>query len=179
MEAAMNDDAMQKATRVKLLIMDVDGVLTDGTAFYGSEGFEAIGFNVKDGTGIKYLHRSGIRTALLSGRNVAAVRERARVLGIDLVYQGIKVKIEAYEDLLRETGLTEDEVAYIGDDLPDIPVMRRVGFAAAVADAMPEVAPHADYVTEEPGGRGAVRELAELILKAQGKWADITERYLS
>jgi len=167
----------EKAAAIRLVVMDCDGVLTDGRAFYGSDGFEAVAFNVKDGSGIKYLHRSGIRTAILSGRNVEAVRTRADVLGIELVEQGAKVKIDAYERIIAQAGVTDGEVAYIGDDLPDIPVMRRAGLAVAVTDAAPEVIAAADLVTRRRGGKGAVRELAEFILRAQGKWEKILERY--
>jgi len=157
--------------------MDCDGVLTDGRAYYASDGFEAVAFNVKDGSGIKYLHRAGLRTAILSGRDVEAVRARAEVLGIYAVEQGAKLKVDAYRRILAGSGLTDEEVAYIGDDLPDVPVMRRVGLAVAVADAVPEVLAEADIVTERRGGEGAVRELAEFVLKAQGKWAGLLERY--
>ena len=160
-----------------MLIMDVDGVLTDGTAFCGPDGFEALAFNIHDGTGITYLHRAGLRTALITGRQVPAVQQRAQTLGITDVVQGAKVKIEAYEAVRARTGLRDEEVAYIGDDLPDIPVMRRVGLAIAVRNAAPEVLRVADLVTRKRGGDGAVREAAEFILKAQGKWDQILERY--
>lgn len=170
-------DAVQKARKVRMVIMDVDGVLTDGRAFYGDAGFQGVFFSVHDGTGIKYLHRSGIRTAIISGRDVEAVRARAGTLGIEEVVQGAKVKLDAYEQIRGRAGLADDEMAYVGDDLPDIPVMRRVGLAVAVPNAVPEVIELADMVTERRGGDGAVRELAEFILKAQGKWQKILERY--
>ncbi len=157
--------------------MDVDGVLTDGKAFCAGNGFEGVFFNVHDGTGITYLHRSGLRTAVITGREVGAVRERAQTLGIAEVITGAKVKLEAYEALRERAGLHDDEIAYVGDDLPDIPVMRRVGLAVAVPNAAPEVLEIADLVTHRAGGEGAVRELAEFILKAQGKWKDILGRY--
>ncbi len=169
--------AAERAERVRMVIMDCDGVLTDGRAIYGSGGFEAVAFNVKDGSGIKYLHRAGLRTAILSGRDVEAVRVRAQVLDIEDVELGAKVKIEAYERILDRAGLRDEEVAYVGDDLPDLPVMRRVGLAVAVADAVPEVLAAAHLVTERRGGDAAVREVAEYILKAQGKWAQIMARY--
>jgi 3-deoxy-D-manno-octulosonate 8-phosphate phosphatase (KDO 8-P phosphatase) len=169
--------AAERAARVRLVIMDCDGVLTDGRAIYISSGDEALAFNVKDGTGIKYLQRAGLKTAILSGRDVEAVRARAQTLGIKEVVQGAKVKIDAYEQILAHAGLADEAVAYIGDDLPDLPVMRRVGLAAAVADAVPEVTAAAHLVTERRGGDGAVRELAEFILKAQGKWEEILRRY--
>jgi 3-deoxy-D-manno-octulosonate 8-phosphate phosphatase (KDO 8-P phosphatase) len=167
----------ERAANVRMLIMDCDGVLTDGRAIYGSGGFESLAFNVKDGTGIKYLHRAGLRTAILSGRDVEAVRARAAALGIYAVEQGAKLKVDAYRKILAGSGLTDQEVAYIGDDLPDLPVMRRAGLAVAVADAVPEVIAAAHMVTERRGGDAAVRELAEFLLKTQGKWAQIMERY--
>ena len=201
--AADHDDALlQKARRVRMVIMDCDGVLTDGKAIHAShrptrptgylrasrlsrlvsrylgQGYEALAFNVQDGSGIKYLQRSGILTAILSGREVLAVHDRADVLGIEDVVTGAKVKLEGYEDICRRNELEDVEVAYVGDDLPDIPVMRRVGLAVAVANAVPDVIAHADMVTQRSGGDGAVRELAEFILKAQGKWDAIMARYL-
>ncbi len=174
----MRKDAVEKARQVRLVIMDVDGVLTDGKAFYGGSSLEVLAFDIRDGTGIKYLHRSGIRTALMTGRDIPAVRDRALTLGIEEVVQGAKVKKEAYESIRERAGLTDAQIAYIGDDLPDIPVMRMVGLAVAVSDAPPEVIEHADIVTERRGGEGAVREMAEFILKAQGKWEEILSRYL-
>jgi len=162
-----------------LLIMDVDGVLTDGKVLYGPGDDQRVFFNVHDGTGIKYLHRCGIRTAIISGRETEAVAARARTLDIRDVVQGAKIKLEAYRAIMGRHDLSDDQVAYIGDDLPDIPVMRRVGLAVSVPNAAPEVLEHADLVTRRPGGRGAVRELAEFILKAQGKWGTILSRYLS
>lgn len=174
----MTDTAAQRATRISVLIMDVDGVLTDGTVLYAGSDVEGVFFNVHDGTGIKYLHRSGIRTAIISGRDVEAVSVRARSLGIEHVVLGAKVKLEAYEGLLPRLGVQDADVAYIGDDLPDIPVMRRVGLAVTVPNAVPEVLDQAHLVTRTPGGSGAVRELAEFLLKAQGKWDAILSRYL-
>jgi 3-deoxy-D-manno-octulosonate 8-phosphate phosphatase (KDO 8-P phosphatase) len=169
--------AADKARSVRMLIMDVDGVLTDGRAFYGGPGIEGVFFNIQDGTGITYLHRSGIRTALITGREIQGVEERARVLGISDVVQGAKVKLEAYETVRQRAGLADGEIAYVGDDLPDIPVMRRVGLAVAVPNAAPEVLEVADLVTQRAGGHGAVRELAEFVLKTQGKWDQILTRY--
>jgi len=173
------EDAVEKARGIRMLIMDVDGVLTDGRALYGSPSVEGVFFNVHDGTGIKYLHRCGVRTAIITGRDIQAVRERARVLGIEEVVQGAKVKLEAYEAVLARADLSDAEVAYVGDDLPDIPVMRRAGLAVAVPNAAPEVIEHAHLVTRRAGGEGAVREVAELILKAQGKWQHVLSRYIN
>jgi len=173
----MDRDTESKIAAVRLVAMDVDGVLTDGRAFYGSGGVEGVLFNVHDGTGIKWLQRAGIETALISGRDLEAVNRRAEVLGIRRVIQGAKVKLEAYRRLKRETGLGDEAICYVGDDLPDLPVMRRVGLAVAVPNARPQVRELAHIVTRARGGEGAVRELAELILKAKGLWEGLVRRY--
>ena len=173
----MRSDAKEKAARVRMLVMDVDGVMTDGRALYGPGGFQALFFNIKDGAGIKYAKRAGLKTAIISGREVEAVMARAEELGVDYVKRGAKVKLVAYEELMTEAGLADEAVAYIGDDLPDLPVMRRAGLAMAPADAVAEVLAAADVVTEAAGGAGAVREAVELILRAQGQWDLIMERY--
>lgn len=169
----------QRLLRVKMVIMDVDGVLTDGSMIFNADGTESKAFNVRDGSGIKYLMRNGILTALLSARECSPVRHRAESLGIDHCITGALDKLPAYRALLEETGLADADVCYIGDDLPDIPPMRAAGFPVAVADAAREVKDAAAYVTETLGGRGAVREVAEMILKAQGKWEDVMKRYLT
>jgi 3-deoxy-D-manno-octulosonate 8-phosphate phosphatase (KDO 8-P phosphatase) len=174
---ALDENTKTRIRAVRLIAMDVDGVLTDGMAFYGSGGFEGLFFNVQDGSAIKWLHRAGLQTALITGREIEAVRTRAGVLDITLVYQSAKVKLDAYDQLRRDTGLSDAAVCYVGDDLPDLPVMRRVGLAVAVSSARPEVKAAAHIVTEAPGGRGAVRELAELVLRMQGLWGKVTERY--
>jgi 3-deoxy-D-manno-octulosonate 8-phosphate phosphatase (KDO 8-P phosphatase) len=171
-------DVAAKARQIGLVILDVDGVLTDGRVIYGGGGVQGVAFSVQDGTGIKYLHRAGIRTALLTGRDSPAVTDRAETLGIEIVVQGAKVKLEGYETILERAGIPDAQVAYAGDDLPDLPVMRRAGLAVAVPNAVPEVRELADLVTQRAGGDGAVRELAELLLKAQGKWQQIMERYI-
>ncbi|HUW56632.1 MAG TPA: HAD hydrolase family protein [Planctomycetota bacterium] len=164
---------------IKLLIMDVDGVLTDGTISVSTDGSETKHFNVRDWTGIKYLQRVGIQTALVSGNTSEAVSQRAEYIGIKEVHQGAKDKLPVVRDIIKRAGLKRGEVAYLGDDLTDIPPVREVGFSAAVADAHEELKSRCDHVTTAPGGRGAVRELAEMILKAQGKWAGIMKRYLN
>jgi len=169
----------QRLLRIKMVIMDVDGVLTDGSMIFNADGTESKAFNVRDGSGIKYLMRNGIRTALLSARECGPVRHRAESLGIDHCITGALDKLPAYRALLEETGLADADVCYIGDDLPDIPPMRAAGFPVAVADAAREVKDAAAYVTETLGGRGAVREVAEMILKAQGKWEHVMKRYLT
>lgn len=167
----------EKAKSVRLVILDVDGVMTDGRIIYTDGGEEIKAFNVRDGHGIKMLIRGGIDVALLTGRESRVVQHRAGDLGIDLVYQGAKDKLPVFERILKERGIKEGEVCYIGDDIVDIPVEKRVGFSVAVADGDEELKGCVDYVTKKPGGRGAVREVCELILKAQGKWEGMTLRY--
>ncbi|MEP9411098.1 MAG: HAD-IIIA family hydrolase [Candidatus Brocadia sp.] len=162
---------------IKLVIVDVDGVLTDGTVYIDSQGYEIKAFSVLDGTGISYLHRAGIKTAIISGRNCNAVIHRARELGIEDVYQGVKNKLDAYQEILRKHALMDKEICYIGDDFIDLPILYRVGFSVAVANASPIVKRRSDYVTKARGGCGAVREVAEKILKFQDKWHLIMERY--
>jgi len=161
-----------RARRIKLLLMDCDGVLTDGRLMLLSDGDEQKTFNVHDGHGIKLLQRAGLKAGIISGRSSSFVQRRARELGMpgELVRQGCRDKIEALEELLSQSQVNESDVAFIGDDLPDIPIMRRVGFAVAVADAVEETKNAAHYVTERKGGRGAVREVTDLILKAQDRW---------
>lgn len=168
---------LERARRTRLLMMDVDGVLTDGRIIQDGHGHELKVFDVKDGHGIVMAHRAKLRTALISGRESETVTRRAEELGIELVYQKVWNKLEAYEKILADTALTHSEVAYIGDDLIDIPLLRRVGFAVAVADAVDEVKAAAHLITQRPGGQGAVREVIELILKAQGHWHSLLERY--
>jgi len=163
--------------RIRLLVLDVDGVLSDGRILYDSTGAETKAFCAADGQGIKYWRRSGHRVAILSGRDSQAVQQRAAELGIELVRTGAKDKLPAFLDLLEEAGCAAEEVGYVGDDLVDIPVMARAGFAAAVPGAPQEVRRLAHYVTRAPGGAGAVREVIELILKYQDRWADVTQRY--
>ncbi|NIA21503.1 MAG: HAD hydrolase family protein [Anaerolineaceae bacterium] len=168
---------MKNLSAVRLLVCDVDGVLTDGRIIYDSSGAETKQFHVRDGSGLKYWLRAGRQAALLSGRSCQATERRAAELGITLLAQGAKDKWPAMERILTAAGCTAAEAAYLGDDLPDLPVMQRVGFPVAVADAVAEVRAAAAYVTQTPGGRGAVREVVELILKAQGLWQTIMERY--
>jgi 3-deoxy-D-manno-octulosonate 8-phosphate phosphatase (KDO 8-P phosphatase) len=168
---------LERARKTRLLIMDVDGVLTDGRIFQDCHGHELKAFDVKDGHGIVMAHRAKLRTALLSGRESETITRRAQELGIELVFQKIWNKLEVYEKILVDTRLVHDEVAYIGDDLVDIPLLRRVGFAVAVADAVDEVKAASHLITRRPGGQGAVREVIELILRAQSHWDILLERY--
>ncbi|MGD0909785.1 MAG: HAD hydrolase family protein [Candidatus Acidiferrales bacterium] len=165
-----------RAKSIRVLIMDVDGVLTDGHVWLLSRrdgtASEIKGFSAYDGAGLKMAHSAGIRTGFITGRESTAVAQRARECEVEFVYQGRATKIGALDEILRATGADKAEVAYVGDDLPDLPVLQRVGFAVAVANAALEVKEAAHYVTSRYGGEGAVREVIELILKAQGKWAD-------
>lgn len=163
--------------RIRALILDVDGVLTDGRIGYGSQEGEIKFFDVKDGQGLALLRRAGLKAGILSGRASAANRQRAAELSLDFLYEGEKDKLAGFERLLREQALGSEECLYVGDDLVDLPVMRRAGLAAAVADAVPEVREAAHWVTEAPGGRGAVRELVTRLLKLQGKWDAVTACY--
>jgi len=162
---------------IKLLILDVDGVLTDGKIIYNDSGEEIKAFDVKDGHGIKLLMRSGIEIALITGRESEVVLHRARDLGIEQVYQKVTNKMEVYEKILNDKKLEDENVGFVGDDLVDIPVLKKVGFSAAVLDAVSEVKEIADYIASKKGGGGAVREICELLLKAQNKWKGVTERY--
>ncbi|NTU41783.1 MAG: HAD-IIIA family hydrolase [Nitrospirales bacterium] len=167
----------EKAKKIKLLILDVDGVLTDGSITLDNEGNELKSFHVRDGHGIKLLGKAGIPAAIITGRFSKVVERRAQELGIQEVHQRCHVKTVAYEEILTKTGLSDDEVAYVGDDVVDIPLFIRVGLPIAVADAADEAKTEALFITRERGGRGAVREVCELILKAQGKWEGIISDY--
>jgi 3-deoxy-D-manno-octulosonate 8-phosphate phosphatase (KDO 8-P phosphatase) len=172
-------DILEHAKKIKLLILDCDGVLTDGRILMTAEGDEMKTFDVRDGHGIVMLHRAGLRTAIISGRKSAVVQRRAKELGIAHVHEMAWVKLEPYQKILEEEGLSDTEVCYVGDDVVDIPLLRRAGFAVAVADAVAEVKAHSHYITKCKGGRGAVREVIELILNAQGKWDELMQRYTS
>jgi 3-deoxy-D-manno-octulosonate 8-phosphate phosphatase (KDO 8-P phosphatase) len=166
-------------TEVKMLLLDVDGVLTDGAISYTGAELETKTFNVKDGLGIRMLINSGIHVAIVTGRTSAALLRRSQELGIALVYEGVGDKAGLLDEILTATGLASSgEVAFIGDDLPDIPLLKKVGLPIAVADAHPEVRRAARIVTSAGGGRGAVREVCELILKARGLWHRATAAYL-
>jgi len=167
----------EKARDIKLLILDVDGVLTDGKIVYTDRGEEAKAFDVKDGHGLKLLMRAGIPVALITGRSSPAVEHRARDLGITRVYQKAINKIEAYEELRSAENLRDEEICVVGDDLPDLPILRICGFSVAVADSAEEVKREVDYVTNKEAGKGAVREVCDIILKARGLWEAVTDRY--
>lgn len=162
---------------IRLVVLDVDGVLTDGSIGIDDRGGESKVFSVLDGAGIKYLQRGGIKVAILSGRTSGATTFRARELGIEEVHQGIKDKLPVFHGLLQRMKISEKEVCYMGDDLTDLPILKRVGFPVTVPGGNKEVREAAQYVTQSSGGRGAVREVAEMILKKQGLWDKIMERY--
>lgn len=156
--------------QIELLIVDVDGVLTDGSIVYADNQVELKAFFVRDGSGLKLWQLAGKQSAVITGRKSPVVDVRAMEVGIAHVIQGASEKLEAFRGLLQSTGLNAKQACFIGDDLPDLPVLRQVGLAAAVADACPEIVMAAHYVTRAAGGRGAVREVIELILRCQGKW---------
>lgn len=162
---------------IKLLLLDVDGVLTDGRITYDNQGNELKSFDVKDGHGLKLLQRAGISIGIITGRQSDLVARRAAELGIDILYQGALRKLDPYLEILANLGLSDEQVAYVGDDLIDLPLLRRVGFSATVSDAHPEVLPLVDYISRLPGGRGAVREICDLLLKGGGHWEQVTSRY--
>lgn len=167
----------EKAGRVRLLMLDIDGVMTDGRIIVDDAGIESKHFDVRDGHGLKLLMRYGIDVAIITGRKSRVVEHRAADLEIAEVHQGIWHKQEVLPGILERRKLAAEETAYVGDDVVDIPLLHRVGFAVAVADAVPEVIAAADYVTRRRGGRGAVREVCELILKAKGLWPEVAARY--
>lgn len=162
------DSIINLAKQIKLVIFDIDGVLTNGTLFMGDDGEEYKAFHSKDGHGMRMLIECGLQAAVITGRKSNVVAHRMQDLGIDIVYQGFRDKRPAFQQLLENTGLDRQDIAYMGDDVVDLPVMTQVGMAIAVADAHPFVIEHADYVTEKPGGCGAAREAIETILQAQG-----------
>jgi len=168
----------KRALQVRAVILDIDGVLTDGRIGLGAGGDPEIKFfHVRDGHGMKLLRRAGLRVGLLSGRASPANRRRVQELGLDFLYEGEKDKLAAFERILEEQGLSADECLAMGDDVVDIPVLRRCAVGVAVADAVLEVREAADWVTKAPGGCGAVRETAEWLLKCQGHWDRLMERY--
>jgi len=177
----VSSDLQKRAARIKLLLMDVDGVLTDGRLINvpAPDGsiFESKAFDSQDGIALQWLSWHGIATGVISGRVSPATTERARQVSMRYVYQGHIEKIPILQEILAQSGISADETAYAGDDLTDVVVMRRVGFGIATAKARPEVKPIAHYVTQARGGDGAVREVVELLLKAQGKWDGILKHY--
>ena len=172
-----------RLARLKVVLMDVDGVLTDGKLYHmvdkAGELVELKGVDTQDGLGLAWLAQDGLKTGVISGRSSAGLAARARMLKMSHVVQGTLEKADAWERILREEGATDAEAAFVGDDLPDLPLVRRAGFGVAVANARPELKKAARYVTKAAGGAGALREVAELILKARGGWPRVAGKYLS
>jgi len=176
-----NPDVRARAAKIKLLLMDVDGVMTNGKLYHvpGEAGtvIETKGFDSQDGIALQWMQWKGLKTGVISGRESLGTAERARQLKMNYIYQGHIEKIPILEEIMADAGLRPEEIAYMGDDLTDLVVMRRVGFAIAVANARPEVKRAAHYVTEATGGNGAVREAVEIILDALGFWPEILRKY--
>jgi len=170
-------DLHSKAARIRLAIFDIDGVLTDGGLYFDEQGYEYKRFHVRDGHGFKLLKQTGVEIAVISGRISTSVSQRMDSLGVERIFQGYQDKLIAFETLCRDTGLTPDQIAHVGDDLPDLPIMRRVGLAIAVADAHPAILPHADWRTTLPGGSGAAREVCDLIMMHQGTLQGVIESH--
>jgi 3-deoxy-D-manno-octulosonate 8-phosphate phosphatase (KDO 8-P phosphatase) len=177
----ISENVISRARQIKLLLTDCDGVLTDGGINYTFDGKRVLEgmkvFHIHDGQGLKLAREAGLKLGIISGRVSPSLIARARELQIDHLYQGIDDKLSVYEQIKTIEGLGDDQIAYIGDDLPDLAVLRRVGLAIAVADAVVEILESAHFVTGKPGGRGAAREAVELILKAQDKWRESLLRY--
>ncbi len=174
----MNKLSKENLSKIKMLILDLDGVFTDGTIIIDSQGNESKRYSVIDGHGIKLWHRAGGKTAIISGRAAQATTIRAEQLEIEYVFQGCKKKLPVYEQLLESARLSPEQTAYIGDEVIDIPPVVRAGLGVAVANSVDELKQRADYITNKSGGDGAIREVIEIILKTTGKWDALMERYL-
>ena len=173
------DSVEQKARQIRLLLFDVDGVLTDGRLLLHSDGTESKQFAIRDGLAFVAAHRAGLRTGLISGRASASTQHRAAQLGIAIVHENVAAKLDTYEQVLASEGVDDAQVAYMGDDLPDLPVLARAGLACAPADAAGEIRARAHWVSRARGGEGAARELVELVLRAQDKWDALVASYLN
>lgn len=171
-------DISHRAKQIRLIIFDVDGVLTDSSLFLGDDGQEYKAFNSKDGLGMKLLQKSGVEIGIITGRTSNVVTIRMESLGISHVYQGQRHKVPAFEELRDKLRLKSEQIAYVGDDVVDLPIMRQVGLAIAVQDAHPLVKEHAHWQTRAAGGRGAAREICEMLMKAQGTLEQALEKYL-
>jgi len=176
--AQYSEEVLEKATKIKLLICDVDGVLSDGKVYFGNDGEELKNFNIKDGLGIKLMQRNGIKVAIITGRQSNIVDHRASELGIELVYQGRSDKRATFDEIARKLNLNHDEIAHVGDDLPDLPLMQKSGLGICVADAYHFLKERADWITKHNGGQGAVRDISDLLLTAQNKIELVLESYL-
>jgi 3-deoxy-D-manno-octulosonate 8-phosphate phosphatase (KDO 8-P phosphatase) len=173
----LSEDQKDRIQRIKLVMIDNDGVLTDGRIVFGDHGDELKFFDVQDGFGLTLLSRAGYKTVMISGKKCKVNKRRMKEVKFTAMYQNAFDKLKVFEAVLKKFKLKPEEVCYIGDDLIDLPPMRRAGFAVAVANAMPEIKQVANYVTERSGGRGAVREVVDMLLKTQGQWNEVTARY--
>lgn len=173
-----DSDVQARAARIKLFLMDCDGVLTDARIWVLENGEDQKAFNTRDGLGLELLHRAGLKSGVISGRVSSALKRRAEKLGMSYVRQGCEDKKQAFAEIVADAGVTNAEVAFAGDDLNDLPLMLQSGLAIAVANAASETLEHAHYVTQARGGEGAVREAVELILKSQNKWDEMLRRYV-
>jgi 3-deoxy-D-manno-octulosonate 8-phosphate phosphatase (KDO 8-P phosphatase) len=167
----------EKAKKVKLLIVDVDGVLTDGRIIYSDSGDQLKFFDVTDGMGLALFSRAGLKSAILTAKGSRLVSRRSKDMHVDKVYQNAHRKLEVFKKILSDFSVTPEEVCFIGDDVVDVPVLKKVGLAVSVPNAVPEVKNEAHYITKRKGGRGAVREIIDIILKSQGKWDEVMRRY--
>ena len=175
--ATGSEDVIARASRVSLLVIDVDGVLTDGRIVYAEYGDELKFFDVQDGAGLAFWHRVGLKSAIITARTSRLLKRRAKELHVDFLAQGCLVKLPTYERLLKKFRVNQEQVCVIGDDLMELPMLRRAGFAIAVPNAVEDVKQVSHHVTHHPGGRGAVREVIEIILKAKGLWEQVMQRY--
>lgn len=175
---ALPADLVHQARRIRLLALDVDGVFTDGRLYFQTDGIEIKAFHTQDGHGVKLLRRAGLEVALITGRDSPMVSQRAAALGIDHVLQNREDKLTALRELSHRLGITLDQVAYAGDDLPDLAAIKRAGLGISVPNAPPYIRSHADWVTQRPGGHGAVREICDTLLNAQGHWDAVADTYL-
>ncbi len=174
----MNPELNQKASQIELLILDVDGVMTDGRLYFSNEGESHKAFNSLDGHGLRMITENGIEVAIITGRESKIVLHRMSDLGVTRIYQGYREKLPAFQQLLKDTGLQPEQIAYMGDDILDLPVMSRVGLAVSVPNGHPFAREHSDLVTQAAGGRGAVRELCDFLLNAKGLLQDLQAAYL-
>ena len=175
----LSDDVVARANKIRLVAFDVDGVLTDGSLFFGDDGQEYKAFNSRDGHGIKMLHNNGFNSAIITGRTSDVVEHRAKNLGIDIIYQGQHDKLLALDDLVKNNDLTLEQIAFVGDDVVDLPVLCQVGLAIAVQDAHPLVVKHCHWQTRHTGGHGAARDVCEMLLEVHGLIQQEWLKYLS
>ena len=171
-------DVQARASRISVLLLDVDGTLTDGRIIYAEHGDELKSFDVQDGAGLVFWHRVGLKSAIITARRSRLLKRRAKEMRVDVLAQKRLLKLPAYEEIIKKFRVTHEQVCAIGDDLMELPILRRAGFAVAVPNAVDEVKEASHYVTRKDGGRGAVREVVELILQAKGLWDQVMQRYV-